>query len=167
MHAYKKLEPQIWAFIKKPSIFGNNRDPWTCSWIPSSNRFFWPEPIYRDINFVLKCLPAQCVTIFNLDQHSTQGNYLGQIFSPVSYHRPIIRNTNILSNSRTAHYLRPNIFFFLQDSPKCHQRHVCSARNAGDQPGSTLVRLGSSITMLTIIRETSRVCWVPTAACRI
>ena len=22
--------------------------------------FFWPEPIYWNINFVLKCLPAQC-----------------------------------------------------------------------------------------------------------
>ena len=27
---------------------------------PTSNRSFWPPPIYRDINFVLKCLPAQC-----------------------------------------------------------------------------------------------------------
>ena len=26
----------------------------------TSNRFFWPEPIYRDINFVLKCFPVHC-----------------------------------------------------------------------------------------------------------
>ena len=32
--------------------------------VPESSHqtvFFWLEPIYRDINFLLKCLPAQCV----------------------------------------------------------------------------------------------------------
>ena len=28
LHTYKKLKPQIWAFIKKNSIFGTFRDPW-------------------------------------------------------------------------------------------------------------------------------------------
>ena len=32
----------------------------TSSWILTSNQLFWPEPIYWDINFVLKCLTAHC-----------------------------------------------------------------------------------------------------------
>ena len=51
---------------KKPFLL--NKGPFfltfeTSSWIPTSNRFFWPEPIYWDINFVLRCLPAQCVCV--------------------------------------------------------------------------------------------------------
>ena len=132
---------------------------------PHIKPFFWPEPIYWDINFVLKCLPAQCVTIFNLDQHSTQGNYLGQIFSPVSYHRPIIRNTNILSNSRTAHYLRPNVFNF----SRTPQSAINAMSALQGMLGINQVRhwFGLTIKMITIFRETLRVCWVPTAACRI
>ena len=41
------------------------------------------------------------VTILNLDQHSAQEITFGR-FSH-HYHQPINRNTNILSNSRTAH----------------------------------------------------------------
>ena len=41
--------PEFWTFE-------------TSSWIPISNRFFWSERIYWDINFVLKCLPDQCAT---------------------------------------------------------------------------------------------------------
>ena len=44
-------------FLKISPFFLNSE---TSSWILTSNRSFWPEPIYWDINFVLKCLPAQC-----------------------------------------------------------------------------------------------------------
>ena len=52
-----KMDPKKRFFLKNPPEF------WTfenSSWIPISNRFFWPEPIHRVINLVLKCLPAQC-----------------------------------------------------------------------------------------------------------
>ena len=96
------------------------------------------------------------VTIFNLDQHSTQGNYLGQIFSPVSYHRPIIRNTNILSNSRTAHYLRPNVFNFSRTPQSAI--NAMSALQGMLGINQVQHRFGLTLTMITIFRETSRVC---------
>ena len=39
---------------------------WSVTWSHKAeihNRLFWPEPIYWDTNFVLKCLPAQCVNL--------------------------------------------------------------------------------------------------------
>ena len=53
------MDPKKRFFLKKGPFF---RTFETSSWIPTSNRFFWPAPIYRDINFVLKCLPTQCAT---------------------------------------------------------------------------------------------------------
>ena len=47
LYLYLQKYPNFWTFE-------------TISWIPASNRFFWLEPIYWDINFGLKCLPAQC-----------------------------------------------------------------------------------------------------------
>ena len=44
----------------------------TSSWILTSNRSFWPAPMYRDINFVLKCLPAQCAMFSKLLLHVLQ-----------------------------------------------------------------------------------------------
>ena len=44
-------------FLKNPPRFWTFE---TSLWILTSNRSFWPAPIYRDINFVLKCLPEQC-----------------------------------------------------------------------------------------------------------
>ena len=44
-------------FLKNPPGFWTFE---TSSWILTSNQLFWPEPIYWDINFVLKCLTAHC-----------------------------------------------------------------------------------------------------------
>ena len=54
------------------------------------------------------------------DGGSCPGEHLSSYFSHPrdhfesgsQYHRPVVRNTNILSNPRTAHYLRPNISNF-------------------------------------------------------
>ena len=52
-----KMDPKKRFFLKTPSELWTFE---TSSWIPISNRI-WPECIYRNINFVLKCLPMQCV----------------------------------------------------------------------------------------------------------
>ena len=44
---FLKNHPEFWTFQ-------------TSSRIPTLHHFFWPELMYWDINFVLKCLPAQC-----------------------------------------------------------------------------------------------------------
>ena len=53
-----KMVPKKRLFLKNPPFFWTFE---TSSWFPTSNRLFWLEPIYWDINFVLKCPPAQCV----------------------------------------------------------------------------------------------------------
>ena len=47
------------VFSQKSPIFWNFE---ASSRILTSNRSFCPAPIYRDIYFALKCLPAQCAT---------------------------------------------------------------------------------------------------------
>ena len=58
LHEKKK---QKWTiknvFLKNPPGFSAFE---TSSCILTSNRSFWSAPIYRDINFVPKCLPEQC-----------------------------------------------------------------------------------------------------------
>ena len=49
-----KMDPKKGFFAKIPQGFLAFE---TSSCILTSNRSFWPAPIYRDINFVLKCLP--------------------------------------------------------------------------------------------------------------
>ena len=53
----------------------------TSSWILTSNRLFWPELIYWDISFVLKCLPV----VFDLLFLCSLIIFLLQIFSHFSY----------------------------------------------------------------------------------
>ena len=53
----KKMNPKKRFFLKNPPGFSAFE---TSSSNLTSNRPFGLEPIYRDINFVLKCLPAQC-----------------------------------------------------------------------------------------------------------
>ena len=49
-----KINHKTRFFLQKGPTFE------TSCWILTSNRFFWPEPTYSDIKFVLKCLPAHC-----------------------------------------------------------------------------------------------------------
>ena len=51
------MDPKKHFFLKNPPGFLAFE---TSSCILTSNRSFWPAPIYRDINFVLKCLPERC-----------------------------------------------------------------------------------------------------------
>ena len=51
--------------IKRTTIYcskiTHHPEFWTFEFLnPHIKPFFWPEPIYWDINFVLKCLPAHC-----------------------------------------------------------------------------------------------------------
>ena len=58
----------------------------TSSSILTSNRSFWPAPIYRDINFVLKCLPERCVQhSFNIrmGKYSDRFEAEGIVFIPL------------------------------------------------------------------------------------
>ena len=58
-----KMDPKKRFFLKNPPGFSAFE---TSSWILTSNRPFWLAPIYWDINFVLKCLPARCVHLLKL-----------------------------------------------------------------------------------------------------
>ena len=92
-----KMDPKKRFFLKNPPGFWTFE---TSSWILTSNRPFWSAPIYRDINFVLKCLPARCVAIIPL----TTNNFVcvcynvgyGRLSHPLDSSGPIIHSRTIL-----------------------------------------------------------------------